>query len=547
MTYIQNLLQQAKEDFRSVRARQWLAGLKIDLCSRYFAGLLLIYLVGISALLRADYLFLDDLGRAMTGMRGWGSGGRPLSDFLASLFYLSSRTFDASPLTQLTATGILALVSVLLLKAARVKLSWSSVLCITPVGLSPYILENLSFKFDSPYMAAALIFAVLPPALTFLKNKSVIFLVSATCLYGACALYHAALGAYVCIATWLLLCDLSSRKPLRACLRRACALALPFVVGVGAFTAVSGVLNSLNGLHSRIVNALAIPSLSDMPAVLARNIRVYFEVLFYDWSPSCFGWLQVSCFALFAVLTLMRWNSNRIKDKQRSGRAGGFAPFPRLAAVLLLTAFLPLSIFGLQFCMQNPPWWARYFQSFGFLPALCLLGIRRTASKGLRGKAVTAFCGLMTVQFVLFADVYGNLLARQREWEFLHFAPLYADLRKLVRDGDCKTVTFKGSIGHTPLMRIPASKFPLLRRLVRVYASEEYNNGYWSSKQLRIYGITANRVTGDAPASTLRKVRTDNAAYTIAISPDGTAVVTFFPVEEIPPLPEMFRSDLERN
>jgi hypothetical protein len=153
----------------------------------------------------------------------------------------------------------------------------------------------------------------------------------------------------------------------------------------------------------------------------------------------------------------------------------------------------------------------------------------------------------MTVQFVLFADVYGNLLARQRDWEFLHFAPLYADLRKLVRDGDCKSVTFKGSIGHTPLMRIPASKFPLLRRLVHVYASEEYNNGYWSSKQLRIYGITANRVDGDPPVSTLRKVRTDNAAYTIAVSPDGAAVVTFFPVEEIPPLPEMFRSDLERN
>ncbi|MDR1685618.1 MAG: glucosyltransferase domain-containing protein [Desulfovibrio sp.] len=545
MTHIHNLLRRAKEDFRSARARQWIAGLKADLCSRCFAGLLLIYLVGISALLRADYLFLDDLGRAMTGMRGWGSGGRPLSDFFASLFYLSSRTFDASPLTQLTATGILALVSVLLLKAVRVKLSWPSVLCVTPVGLSPYILENLSFKFDSPYMAAALIFAVLPPALTFLKNKSVIFFVSTLCLYCACVLYHAALGAYVCIAIWLLLSDLSSRKPPRAALRRALTLAPPFVVGVGAFTVVSSALNSLSSFHSRIVNALAIPSLFDMPAVLARNIGIYFEVLFYDWSPSCFGWLQAACFALFAVLTLMRLHRNRLKDKRRSVGEGGFAPFPRLAAVLLLTAFLPLSIFGLQFCMQNPLWWPRYFQSFGFLPALCLLGIRRTAKKGLCGKAVTVLSALMTMQLVLFADVYGNLLARQREWEFLHFAPLYTDLRKLVRDGDCKTVIFKGSIGHTPLMRTPASKFPILRKLVHIYASDEYN-GYWSGKQLRIYGITVNRVTGNPPASTLRSVRTDNAAYTIGISPEGTAVVTFFPVEEIPALPEILRSDPER-
>jgi hypothetical protein len=547
MTHIRKFLRQCREDCCSDRAGRWLAGLKADLCSRRFAGLLLLYFVGIGALLRADRLFLDDLGRAMTGMRGWGTGGRPLSDFLASVFYLSSRTFDASPLTQLTAAGILAVVSFLLLKAVRVKASWSSMLCVVPVGLSPYILENLSFKFDSPYMAAALLFAVLPPALTCLKNNRVIFAVSAVCLYCACALYHAALGAYTCIAAYLLLADLSSRRPLRASLRHGVALALPFVAGVGAFAAVSGVLNSMDGFYSHTAKALAIPAPSAMPAVLARNIGIYVEILFNDWSPSCFGWLQASCFALFSALTLMRWNRNRRKDEQRKREAGGFAPLPRLAAVLLLTVFLPLGVFGLQLFMQNPLWWPRYFQSFGFLPALSLLGIRRAVKKGPGRKAVAALAGLVAVQCVLFADVYGNLLARQREWEFLHFAPLYADLRKLIRDGDCKTVVYKGSIGHTPLLRVPASKFPILRRLVHVYASDE-QNGYWSGKQLRIYGIAVNRADGAPPASVpLRNVRTDNAAYTIAVSPDGTAVVTFFPAEELPALPEAWRSEPERR
>ncbi|MDR2668739.1 MAG: hypothetical protein LBC14_02140, partial [Desulfovibrio sp.] len=308
----------------------------------------------------------------------------------------------------------------------------------------------------------------------------------------------------------------------------------------------SGVLNSLNSFYSHTAKALAMPSPAEMPAVLARNIKAYFELLFLDWSPSCFGWLQASCFALFAVLTLMRWNRNRLKAGQREKGRSAFAPLQRLAAVLLLTAFLPLSIFGLQVFMQTPLWWPRYFQSFGFLPALCLLGIRRILKKDLCGKAVTALSGLMTVQLVLFAHVHGNLLAGQHEWELLHVAPLYTDLRKLIQDGDCRRIIYKGSIGHTPLMRIPASKFPILRRLVHVYSSDELN-GYWSSKQLRIYGITADRADGDPPVSTLRTVRTDNAAYTIGISPDGTAVVTFFPVEELPALPEIFRADPERR
>jgi hypothetical protein len=537
---IKKLLRQCKDDFCSTRTGCWIAGLKADLCSRCFAGLLLIYLVGISALLRADYLYLDDLGRAMTGMRGWGAGGRPLADFLASVFYLSSRTFDASPLTQLTAIFILALVSVLLLKACRVGLSPASVLCVTPVGLSPYILENLSFKFDSPYMAAALIFAVLPLSLTCLKNKNAVFLVSAVCLYCACALYHAALGAYLCTAAYLLISELSSRKPIKNVLRHACALVLPFVAGAGAFAVVSTILSRSDSFYSHTAKALTIPPLPDMPALFVKNSKIFFEILFNDWSKSCFGWLFAACFALFAALTLMRWNHNRIKERQRGTSAGTFRSFPRPATALLLLASLPLSIYGLQVCLQNPLWWPRYFQSFGFLPALCLLGIRHAAKNRLHRQAVFALSGLLTVQLVLFADVYGNLLARQNEWELMHISPLYLDLRRLAQDTDCKFLIYKGSIGHTPLLRIPASKFPILRRLVHVYTSDE-TNGYWSSKQLRIYGIVADRLEPAETPSRL-SVWTANAAYKIETSPEHIAVVTFFPAEAIVALPEVLQS-----
>jgi hypothetical protein len=419
-------------------------------------------------------------------------------------------------------------------------------------------------------MAAALIFAVLPPALTTcLKNRGTVILVSSVCLYCACALYHAALGAYLCTAAYLLISELSSRKPINAVLRHAYALALPFVIGTGTFAAVSFFQNRFDSFHSHTAGALAMPSLSDMPAVIAGNSKHYYEILFNDWSASCFGWLFAACFALFVARTLLRWNSNRIRDGQRTTSPCAFRPFPRLAALLLLMFFLPLSIFGLQVCMQTPLWWPRYFQSFGFLPALCLLGVGRTgirpafarsvpegsaggapvrpcpATKALYGKAVTALAGLVAAQLVLFADVYGNLSARQKEWEFLHISSLYFDLRKLIQDGQGKVIVYRGSIGHTPLLRVPASKFPVLFRLVHVYASDELN-GYWSGKQMRVYGIAADRADS-APAASSLSLRTVNPAYTIETGPDGTAVVTFFPADKTPVPPEMPRPVPDRR
>ena len=74
-------------------------GMRDRIFSRYFAALFLLYLAGIFAILRANRLYLDDLGRALYGYADWIESARPLSELMSFIFYLGPITVDASPLS----------------------------------------------------------------------------------------------------------------------------------------------------------------------------------------------------------------------------------------------------------------------------------------------------------------------------------------------------------------------------------------------------------------------------------------------------------------
>ncbi|GHV53442.1 hypothetical protein FACS1894206_04130 [Deltaproteobacteria bacterium] len=297
-----------KEDIRHIADSVSLLrdALKAQICSRYFLGLLLVYCLGIAALLRADSLFIDDIVRAMDGRRGWGAASRPLADFFAYAFYLGSRTYDASPLTQLLSMLILALSSLLLLKSLRIKLAWLPVLCTVPVGLSPYILQCVSYKFDSPYMASAVFFAVLPLALSHLRARP-FTLAAGVCLYLSVTLYHAALGAYLCLTVYLCAGDIVSRKKIAVVWRRFWRLCLPFLLSIGLFSLIA----HFRHFHPWAMRHAAMPALPDLPAVFAANCKTYLALLFGDWNKSGLGLLMLLFFLAFIGQLLARYQRNR--------------------------------------------------------------------------------------------------------------------------------------------------------------------------------------------------------------------------------------------
>jgi len=157
-----------------------------------------IYAFGISAIIRADFLYIDDIGRSAHGYRGWENWSRHISSFLAIFIHADTRINDISPLTQLIAVSSVVLVYVI----NNEKITKTALAASIPIGLSPYFLECFSYKFDAPYMALSVFVSIVP--FVFMKNMLAFSVASVLGILIMCMTYQASSGIYIIIV--ILLC-----------------------------------------------------------------------------------------------------------------------------------------------------------------------------------------------------------------------------------------------------------------------------------------------------------------------------------------------------
>ncbi len=481
--------------------------------------------MGIFSILRANRLYLDDLGRALYGYADWVAAARPLAEFLSWLFYLGPTTVDASPLTQILAAFLLALASFMLIETVRARPSWGVVLCTVPVGLSPYGLENLSYRFDAPWMALAVVLALIPGCL-YRSGQKVFFLVAACCLFASAALYQPALGAYLVVGAYAVLTDLASRMRMRLVAIRALRFILPFILGVGLYAAQASFWIQESQYDDYVLLHVILPELEALPRVLLENIRHYFSLLIRDWSGNGIG--------LVLGLMIMTFTLTMLLRHARNLRFGGSVFWWGLRFVLLL-ALIPcflLCPFGIQFALQNPVWTPRTFQGFGVAAALMLLFLYGAAKRNSLRQVFRVAQLLLLLQLFIFAQVYGNLLDAQAQWELSRIGLLASDLNRFIRETGSSRVNFVGSMGLSPLVRTPARKYPLLERLVTVPLTRDWRWGY---EQLNTFGV---KVEPEEIAKSLEQSSVtpflETPAYRIEVTPDGVGLITFLP----PPLPK---------
>ena len=136
-----------------------------------FLCIMIIFAIAIIAIIRADYYYVDDAKRAAEGVAGWVNFSRYITEFLAPILHADTYLTDISPLPQLLAVCIMAITGVIVLYIYKNEKKFSiwEVIAVIPLGLSPYFLECLTFKYDAPYMALSVLASVVP--LLFRKKK----------------------------------------------------------------------------------------------------------------------------------------------------------------------------------------------------------------------------------------------------------------------------------------------------------------------------------------------------------------------------------------
>lgn len=131
-------------------------------------------LVLVLPIIIANVYYSDDINRSINGYTMWGIDGRPLSDNLMTILNFNSHLSDTAPLPLLLAVTILALALGIFFKNT---LNADKRYIFLPISflISPFIIEPLSYRFDSLTISASIFFAFAFISIET-KNKIVSFL-----------------------------------------------------------------------------------------------------------------------------------------------------------------------------------------------------------------------------------------------------------------------------------------------------------------------------------------------------------------------------------
>lgn len=419
-----------------------------------------IYLVGISAVIRANFNYVDDVGRVLTGYRGWDDFSRFASNGLATLIHLDNYITDISPLTQLMAVIILALAGVILLYVVYERQSFSiwELIAVVPIGLNPYFLECISYKFDSPFMALSILAAVAPLLLRDCVSwKYILAVVLGNVL--VCTTYQAASGIFPMVVVLL-----SLRMWIKkTSWRKIASFISNSVIGYGiAMVAFRQIIM----LPKTTYVSNAVPSVSELFPTLIYNYKKYFSLLSSDYENL---WKWVIALLLIAfVMSGMRLSK------------------PKKISTLLFTIVAEVAMFllcfGLYPVLEDPSFSPRAMYGFGvFIALLCI-----STAENVQHTTIKLPAMVMSWVFFVFSFTYGNALYVQKTYTDFRIRQVISDLN----DMDCflqenpVTVQISGTIGYAPAVSRMNSDCRILERLIPINFRE---NWYWGSKQFYGY------------------------------------------------------------
>lgn len=387
-----------------------------------------IYLLCYFTLFRANYSFQDDIRRATTGHKSWVGSSRFVSETLAVFLHTNFYINDIAPLTQILALAVTSVASYtiasVLTNGAPTKVS---LLASSLAGLCPFYFENMSYKFDSPYMAMAMLFGAIP--FLFREDTASYIASSLMGLVLACSSYQAANSVYImlslCIAMKMLI-SRDTKKALRflgvsaACY---CAALIFFKIFIMVPTEIT--------IDERNTNvALGLGLLE----TVKNNFIDYVRAVF-----SRFGNIWIRLFAAAAAI-LFPFAAAR----ESEGRLRGAA-----VAAVSLAAMFCLS-FGAYLAIGNTVTADRAFMGFDALLAIVAVTDSALCGKNSRTAArIPAFAAVLGLFYgcAVHSVVRGNLYSKQLDYQKFRISILLGDLAHFVKPGEKNRAHICGNIG----------------------------------------------------------------------------------------------------
>ena len=435
----------------------------------YLSSLCFIYIIPI---IIANRYYIDDLGRAQDGYFGWSSNGRPLADLLMSLVNLNAEsTIDISPLTLFIGIIIFIICAYLYFRSNLNHFNSiaSAVICFLIIA-NPFLLENLSYKFDVVPMIAALSLMLLP----FLSYSSkllkwffsVSFVVISLCLY------QAVIGFFVCLAVIEFIINASNKqytKQLDLIIDILCRAA-QLLVGYFIYSNISAhfVFGEYNIEHSTLISI----DREGINIFINNALAFLSMVLLYVNGMLLLSLISLATVSIFIIKTAIGiFNNNR-----RS--------FLNLIIIILLliSPLIIMAFAAIHLCLLKYPVFSdRVMASFsGFM---LLVGISYfSLIKNFKHHII------LSTPFVLpllvYSYAFGSAMDAQNKFDYFLSHIMAEEISRNDPEAT-KTIMFFGVQPSSPHRDNAIRRFPSLSSVVPLY----YNNGWWGKGMIKMFGI----------------------------------------------------------
>lgn len=412
----------------------------------------------------SDFYYEDDLWRSYDGSRSWIGFSRYISEFLSIILHTNLYLPDIAPLTQFLAIGIMSFTTILLAwLMTNGKVTIISIIICSLLFLSPYNAQNLSYRFDSTYMALSALFPMIP--FLFIKNKKTFIFTSIVCLILCCMSYQSGTSIYILLSIYF---------ATTSWLRKDSFKEISSFVGItiGSF-AIALILFKLFFMNSLEDDSNLYYSASLSLKIIPQNIYTYIKI-----TTSNFGgwWIKI-CILISIIIAFVQ--SIKISKQNK------IITFIFIIGISVLAYILS---YGPYLIFSRPLLAPRALTGFSMLITLLGINIYNNSVNSLDVKqnlsTIPIFC--LLYGFVVFQFAYGVALSEQKEYQNFRSTILLSDLSKHAHTDKTNNISFSGSIGLTNNLSVNTSTFPLIKELIAAVPSGDC---IWNDDLLKSYNF----------------------------------------------------------
>ncbi|HGM9714331.1 TPA: glucosyltransferase domain-containing protein [Proteus mirabilis] len=377
-------------------------------------------------------IYIDDNTRTIRDFN-WSGDGRFLANYFFEVLSVGNGVLDYYPWTNIFAAIITGISGVFISRSLNIMGTQNIILISTAMLSSPFMVSNLTYRFDSITMALSLILAVLP--FVYYSNVKCFVLVSFASIIASSYLYQPSVSAYVGMS---IIYAVYNSDSLRKLIKPLSICAVIFVISVLSFI----LINKLSGGVSR--SEFFVSSVNPFSLLMDNLFR---SVQLLLWSASgitkvlYLTALLAFCAACFKVI--------------RSS--------PLLVVVYILSLLALIVVSFILNAVLLTPWFnSRTLISFPLVIVFCFaLFIKHyELSYNLKNtfSLLTVTCSL------LFCSVFANALSAQDSLNSVYYSKIMSKV-----DGDIKKVAIYGEQPRPREFVMATRVYPLIDNLVPNY------------------------------------------------------------------------------